>query len=79
MAYEDTARSTVQEATDQGRNAAEQATRTVKDGYKAARQYAEDQGLNIDVDDFVRRQPWLAVAAAVAIGFVAAQMFRRIA
>jgi ElaB/YqjD/DUF883 family membrane-anchored ribosome-binding protein len=78
MAYEDTAKSTVQQAMDQGRSAAEQAGQTVKDGYKAARQYAEDKGLNFDVGDFVRREPWLAIAAAFAIGYVAAQMIRRV-
>jgi ElaB/YqjD/DUF883 family membrane-anchored ribosome-binding protein len=78
MAYEDTAKSTVQQAMDQGRSAAEQAGQTVKDGYNAALQYAEDKGLNFDVGDFVRREPWLAIAAAFAIGYVAAQMIRRV-
>ena len=78
MAYEDTVKSTVQQAMDQGRNAAEQAGQTVKDGYKAAWQYAEDKGLNIDVGDFGRREPWLAITAAFAIGYVAAQMIRRV-
>ncbi|MBF6569134.1 MAG: hypothetical protein IVW54_09685 [Candidatus Binataceae bacterium] len=77
MAYEDTAKSAVQQAMDQGRNAAGQAGQTVKDGYRAAQQFAEDKGLNLDVGDFVRREPWLAIAGAFAIGYVAAQMIRR--
>ena len=77
MAYEDMAKSTVQQAMDQGRNVAEKAGQTVKEGYKAAQQYAEDKGLSLDVGDFVRREPWLAVTAAFAIGYVAAQIIRR--
>lgn len=77
MAYEDVAKSTVQQAMDQGRNVAEKAGQTVKDGYEAARQYAEDKGLSLDVGDFVRREPW-AITAAFAIGYVTAQIIRRV-
>jgi ElaB/YqjD/DUF883 family membrane-anchored ribosome-binding protein len=76
MAYEEMAKSTVQQAMDQGRHAAEKASQTVQDGYKAAQQYAEDKGL--DVGDFVRREPWLAITAALAIGYVVARMIRRV-
>jgi ElaB/YqjD/DUF883 family membrane-anchored ribosome-binding protein len=78
MAYEDMAKSTVQQAMDQGRNVADKAGQTVKDGYKAAQQYAEDKGLSLDVADFVRQEPWLAITAAFAIGYVAARMIRRV-
>jgi ElaB/YqjD/DUF883 family membrane-anchored ribosome-binding protein len=78
MAYEDVAKSTVQHAVDQGRIVAETASQTVKDGYKAAQQYADDNGLSLDVGDFVRREPWLAITAAFAIGYVAAQIIRRV-
>jgi ElaB/YqjD/DUF883 family membrane-anchored ribosome-binding protein len=78
MAYEDVAKSTVQQATDQGRNVAEKAGQSVKDGYEAVQQYAEDNGLSLDVGDFVRREPWLAITAAFAIGYVAAQIIRRV-
>jgi ElaB/YqjD/DUF883 family membrane-anchored ribosome-binding protein len=78
MAYEAVAKSTVQQAMDQGGNVAERAGQTVRDGYKAAQQYAEDKGLTLDVGDFVRREPWLAITAAFAIGYVAAQMIRRV-
>jgi hypothetical protein len=63
MASEETEKSTVQQAIDQGRNAAEKASQTVQDGYTAAQQYAEDKGL--DVGDFVRREPWLAIHSRV--------------
>jgi ElaB/YqjD/DUF883 family membrane-anchored ribosome-binding protein len=78
MAYEDVAKSTVQQAMDQGRNVAEKAGQSVKDGYEAVQQYAEDNGLSLDVGDFVRREPWLAITAAFAIGYVAAQIIRRV-
>jgi ElaB/YqjD/DUF883 family membrane-anchored ribosome-binding protein len=39
---------------------------SVKETYEAAREYAE----GIDVVDFVRREPWLALALASAIGSV---------
>ncbi len=78
MAYEDEAKSTVQQAMDQGRDVAEKAGQTVKDGYKAAQQYAEDKGLSLDVGDFVRREPWLAITAAFSIGYVAARIIRRV-
>jgi ElaB/YqjD/DUF883 family membrane-anchored ribosome-binding protein len=78
MADEEVAKSTVQQTMDQGRNVAEKASQTVKDGYEAARQYAEDKGLSLYVGDFVRREPWLAITAAFAIGYVAAQIIRRV-
>ena len=80
MASEDSVNSTVQQAMDQGRNIADKASETVgetvKEGYKAAQQYAQDN-LSVDIADFVRREPWMAITAAFAIGYVAAQMIRR--
>jgi len=75
MTLEEPAKSTVRNAMDQGCETAEQA---VKGGDKAAEQYAKDEGLNLGLGDFVRREPWLAVAAAFAIGYVAAQIIRRV-
>jgi ElaB/YqjD/DUF883 family membrane-anchored ribosome-binding protein len=78
MEYDGEPNSTVEQAMDQGRKAAEKAGQAVKDGYKAAQQYAEDKGLNFDIGDLVRREPWLALAAAFTIGYVAAAAIRRI-
>jgi ElaB/YqjD/DUF883 family membrane-anchored ribosome-binding protein len=78
MGYGGDPHSTVEQAMDQGRKAAEKAGQAVKDGYKAAREYAEDKGLNVDLGDLVRREPWLALAAAFAIGYFAAAAIRRI-
>jgi ElaB/YqjD/DUF883 family membrane-anchored ribosome-binding protein len=78
MALEDVASSTVRQAMDQGRQAAETASQALKDGYQAAQQYAQDKGLDFDLREFVRREPWIAIAAAFAIGYVAAQIVRRV-
>jgi ElaB/YqjD/DUF883 family membrane-anchored ribosome-binding protein len=78
MTFEETAKSTVRDAMDQGRETAQKAGQAVKGAYKAAQQYAENEGLNFDLGDFVRREPWIAVAAAFAIGYVAAQIVRRV-
>jgi hypothetical protein len=78
MAFEDTANSAINQAMDQGRHAADTASQAAKDGYQAARQFVQDKGLDVDLRDFVRREPWLAIAAAFAIGYVAAQIVRRV-
>lgn len=78
MAFEDVANSTMRQAMDQGRQAAETANQAVKDGYEAVQQYAQEKGLDFDLRDFVRREPWIAIAAAFAIGYVAAQIVRRV-
>jgi ElaB/YqjD/DUF883 family membrane-anchored ribosome-binding protein len=79
MAYEDTVNTTVRQAMDQGRQAADVAGQAVKEGYQAAQKYVQDKGLDLDLRDFVRREPWIALAAAFAIGYVAAQVVRRVA
>ncbi len=78
MTFEENAKSTVLNAMDQGRETAEKAGQAVKDGYKAAQQGVEDELLNLGLGDFIRREPWLAIAAACAIGYVAAQIVRRV-
>jgi ElaB/YqjD/DUF883 family membrane-anchored ribosome-binding protein len=78
MEYDAAPNSTAEQAVDQGRKVAEKAGQAVKDGYKAAQQYAGDRGLNLNLGDLVRREPWLAVAAAFAIGYFAAAAIRRV-
>jgi hypothetical protein len=51
MEYDGAPNSTVEQAMDQGRKAAEKAGQAVKDGYKAAQQYAEEKSLNFDLGD----------------------------
>ena len=76
MTFEDTANATVRTAMDQGRQAADIASQAVKDGYDAAQQYVKDKGMDLDLRDFVRREPWLAIAAAFAVGYFAAQIHK---
>jgi ElaB/YqjD/DUF883 family membrane-anchored ribosome-binding protein len=78
MTFEETAKPTVRSAMDQGRQAADKATQAVKDGYDAAQQFVKDNGADFDLREFVRREPWIAIAAAFAVGYVAAQIVRRV-
>ena len=69
---------TMRQAAEQGRAAAAKASQTVKEGYEAVQQYAEDKGLDFDLQGFVQREPWLALAAAFAVGYTVAQIMRRV-
>jgi hypothetical protein len=68
----------MREAMEQGRAAAAKAGQTAKEGYEAVQQYAEDKGLDFDLQGFVQREPWLALAAAFAVGYTVAQIMRRV-
>lgn len=63
---------------DQGREAAEKASQAVKDGYDAAQQFVHDRVGDFDLREFVRREPWIAIAAAFAVGYVVAQIVKRV-
>lgn len=78
MSFEETVNSTVRDTIDKGQQAADKASQAVKDGYEAAQKYVADAGFDVDIREFVRREPWIAVAAAFAIGYVAAQIVKRI-
>lgn len=75
---EDTAGPAMRQAVEQGRAAAAKAGQTVKEGYAAVQQYAEDKGFDFDLQGFVQREPWLALAAAFAVGYVFARITRRV-
>ena len=77
MAFEDIAKSAVEEATNHGRQAVESGSQAIRDSYEGAQQYLKKKGLAFDLGDFVRREPWIAVAGAFAIGYVVAQLVRR--
>ncbi|MFZ0676777.1 hypothetical protein [Candidatus Binatus sp.] len=78
MTLEDTANASVRNAMDQGRQAADKASQVLQDGYDAAQQYARDKGLELDLRELVRKEPWFAIAAAFAVGYVVAQIVRRV-
>ena len=78
MASENESHSTVRQTMDQGSQAAATASEAVKNGYDAVQQYVRGKTLDFDLPGFVRREPWIALAAAFAIGYVAAQAIRRV-
>jgi ElaB/YqjD/DUF883 family membrane-anchored ribosome-binding protein len=55
----------------------------VNKGYDAAREYA-NAGVDVaarmsdNLTEFVRNEPWIAIAAAFAVGYVAARLLRRL-
>ncbi len=79
MTLEETANSTARTAMEQGLQAADKATQAVKEGYDAAQQFVKEQGFDLeDLRGFVRREPWIAIAAAFAVGYLAARIIRRV-
>jgi ElaB/YqjD/DUF883 family membrane-anchored ribosome-binding protein len=85
MAFEDTVNSSARSAIDHGRvaadragQAADQAADALKDGYDAAQQYVQDRIGDFDLREFVRREPWIAIAAAFTVGYVVAQIVKRV-
>jgi ElaB/YqjD/DUF883 family membrane-anchored ribosome-binding protein len=78
MAIEERIDSAARETLDRAQDALESASERLKNGYDAARQYAQNSEVGSQLTDFVVREPWIAIAAAFAIGFVAARLIRRI-
>ena len=82
----DKAEEFVDQAGDTVRKATDKVNRSAKDGLKAAKhfvgaaqQYVEDSGLaEVDVAEIVKRDPWIALGVAFAVGYVAAQIVRRL-
>lgn len=66
-------------AADKINRSAKEGLRTVKQFADAAQQYVQDSGLaDIDLREIVERDPWIALGAAFAVGFLAAQLMRRL-
>jgi ElaB/YqjD/DUF883 family membrane-anchored ribosome-binding protein len=78
MAIDVAANSTLRETIDHGRGVAQSVNDAVQEGYEAAQQYAKEKGFDFDLRAFVKREPWIAIAAAFAIGYVAAQVIKRV-
>ena len=75
-------------------NVADTANDSIRQGYEAASEYAEkgydmaseyaEKGMDLaanvssNLHQFVRREPWIALAAAFAVGYTMARMMRRV-
>jgi hypothetical protein len=64
-------------------NAAAAGRKVLEEGYDNLREYGEKSlsyagRLSGDLVEFVRREPLIAVGAAFLVGYVAAQVFRRL-
>jgi ElaB/YqjD/DUF883 family membrane-anchored ribosome-binding protein len=65
--------------------ASDKVNEAVTNGFKTARQFAqtaqkyvEDSGIgDVDVREVVQREPWVSLGVAFALGYVAAQITRR--
>ena len=79
MASESFDKSTTNETIDLARDAVDNVGQTLKNSYDAAQKYVQDNEIASDLREFVKREPWIAIAAAFAIGYVAAKIAKRIA
>jgi|GEM_PF-786576 hypothetical protein len=78
MELEDTAETTAGWIPEQARHTAQMAGQAATQGYDSAKQFITEKGLNLDLREFVRREPWVALAAVFAIGYFAAKIVHRI-
>jgi ElaB/YqjD/DUF883 family membrane-anchored ribosome-binding protein len=78
-----TANETLDTARDMGRDAMDKGREAIDKGYDTARDYvskgADYAGeVSDSLTDFVQRQPWLALAGAFIVGYVAAKALRQV-
>jgi ElaB/YqjD/DUF883 family membrane-anchored ribosome-binding protein len=78
MTIEERMDSAARDTIDRTQDALSSAGKSLRSGYDAAQKYAQDSDLGAQVSDFVVREPWIAIAAAFAIGYVAAHLLKRI-
>ncbi|MDO8434036.1 MAG: hypothetical protein Q7S58_16685 [Candidatus Binatus sp.] len=62
---------TVQQVAEKGRDA-------LQGGVEAVQKFASETTMD-DVREFVRNEPWAAVAIAFGVGYLVAQIFKRVA
>ena len=75
----DQAGETIRKATDKVTDAAKGGIKTASYLADAAQQYVQESGLaEMDLREIVKREPWIALGVAFAIGYVAAQVMRRL-
>ena len=82
----DLAHDAADQASDGIRKASEKVNQSARDGLRTAKQFAESaqkyveqSGLgDVDVREIVKKEPWVALGVAFALGYVAAQIMRKI-
>ena len=75
----DQAGETIRKATDKVNDAAKGGIKTAKYLADAAQQYVQESGVaEMDLREIVKREPWIALGVAFAIGYLAAQVMRRL-
>jgi ElaB/YqjD/DUF883 family membrane-anchored ribosome-binding protein len=67
---------TIEKAGDAAREAIEQGKESAREYVSKGLDYAS--GVSDELTEFVQRQPWLALAGAFLIGYVAARALRRL-
>ena len=75
----DKASETLRSAADKVNQSAKEGLKTAKQFAETAQKYVEESGLaDVDVREIVNRDPWIALGVAFAVGYVAAQIMRRL-
>jgi ElaB/YqjD/DUF883 family membrane-anchored ribosome-binding protein len=75
----DHAGETIRKAADKVNDAAKGGIKTARHLAGAAQQFVQESGIaDVDLRKVVEREPWLALGVAFAIGYVAAQVVRRL-
>ncbi len=75
----DKAGETIRKASDKVNDAAQGGLKTAKQFAEAAQQFVQESGIgDVDVREVVKREPWLALGVAFAVGFAVAQVMRRL-
>ena len=77
--FADHAGETIRKAADKVNDAAKGGIKTARHLAEAAQQFVQESGIaDVDLRKVVERQPWLALGVAFAVGYVAAQVVRRL-
>lgn len=75
----DNASATFRTATERVNEAAKDGLKTAKQFAETAQKYVEQSGLaEVDVSEIIKREPWIALGVAFAVGYIAAQIMRRL-
>ena len=75
----DQATETIRKASDRVNSAAKGGLKTARQFAETAQKYVEESGLgDVDVREIVKKEPWIALGVAFALGYVVARIVRRV-